>query len=60
MSAVCVRALAVHVHAPPASSSALTVLSAVIQSLIAPQRVWTMIQRVVSVDGGDARGEQRM
>lgn len=50
----------VHAHAPPAPSSALTVLSAVIQSLIAPQRVWTVIHRVVSVDGGDALREQRM
>lgn len=32
------------------SSSALTVPSAVIQSLIAPRRVWTVIHWVVSAD----------
>lgn len=47
MSAVCVPA-------PSFNSDC-----AVIQSLIAPQRVWTMIHQALSGGGGDARRERR-
>lgn len=56
MSAVCVRCLCVYASTLPAPSSALTVLSAVIQSLFAPRRVWTVIHWVVRADGETLAG----